>query len=183
MNTHTIITTAGIGLLMLVLGFIFGVLGSINNATDLQVGGGPSVYGDLAVNGTLSARASTFPNQSKAASYQLTTADAGNTFLITTGGTFTLPPVSTAAGTSYRFVVNGTITASTSVASAEGDNITGVLIVAGAAVDCRDEDFINIVDNGEALGDFVEVASNGSDWLIVGSNALTSAKMTCTDPS
>jgi hypothetical protein len=100
-----------------------------------------------------------------------------------TGLTYVLPPASN-VGATYRFVVGAAFaTSSAVIASAEGDNIDGTLIVAGAVVDCRGEDFINFVHDGEAIGDFVEVTATGSGWVIGASGGLTSAKITCTDPS
>lgn len=105
---------------------------------------------------------------------------SGSTFYLSASGTvLTLPaPV---AGAKYRFVVAGSIdTVNMVVQSAEGDNIEGSLIVAGAVVDCNANDRIDIVVDGENIGDFVELSSNGTYWMITGSNALTSAKLTCT---
>lgn len=114
----------------------------------------------------------------------LTAAQSGSIIEIgTNGGTYTLPAV-TATGTKFRFVVGSAYAGDNAVlASAEGDNITGTLIVAGAVVDCRAEDFINSIADGEAVGDFVDVYSDGTQWLIGASGVLTTAKMTCTDPS
>jgi hypothetical protein len=98
--------------------------------------------------------------------------------------TVTLPAVTAKRGMSFRFQVSGALTgASVTIDSAEGDNIEGTLIVAGAVVDCAAEDQINIVTDGENIGDYVELYSDGSQWLIVDSGVLTSAKMTCSDPS
>jgi len=110
--------------------------------------------------------------------------DSGTIYTVSaTGTTFTLPAV-THAGTFYRFVAGGALdTANVVIDSAEGDNIEGTLIVAGAVVDCDAEDQINFVVDGENIGDYVEVYSNGTNWLIGDSGVLTTAKMTCTDPS
>jgi hypothetical protein len=67
--------------------------------------------------------------------------------------------------------------------SAEGDNIEGTLIVAGAVVDCNAVDQIDFVNDGENLGDYVEIRSDGTKWFIGDSGVLTGSKMTCTDPS
>lgn len=84
----------------------------------------------------------------------------------------------------YKFQVNQAIqTGNWIIDSAEGDNIEGTLIVAGAVVDCAAEDQINFVTDGENLGDYVVVRSDGTNWLIEDSGVLTTAKMTCTDPN
>ena len=111
-----------------------------------------------------------------------TTESGKTTFISTTGGTYTLPAVST-AGLVYRFSVSALFTTNAVIDSAEGDNIEGALIVAGAVVDCDAEDQINFVADGENLGDFVELRSDGTSWHIAASGGLASAKITCTDPS
>lgn len=116
----------------------------------------------------------------------LTVADSGTTIYMasSTGLTYTLPAVASSAGTVYKFVVAAAFATSNAIiASAEGDNIEGALIVAGAVVDCDAEDFVNFVADGENLGDFVELRSDGTSWFIGASGGLASAKMTCTDPS
>jgi len=114
----------------------------------------------------------------------LVASDSGTLYSVSASGTtITLPAVGN-SGTYYKIAVGGALdTGNVIIDSAEGDNIEGSLIVAGAVVDCAAEDQINIVVDGENVGDFVEVYSNGTNWLIGDSGALTSAKMTCTDPS
>ena len=111
----------------------------------------------------------------------LTASQSGTTFMIATGTTSTLPAVKD--GLVYRFVATAAFdTTNFIIDSAEGDNIEGTLLVAGAVVDCDAEDQINFVADGENLGDYVELRSDGTSWLIGSSGALTSAKLTCTDP-
>lgn len=112
----------------------------------------------------------------------LTVADSGTTYLLSATGTrVTLPAVTD--GINFKFIINGAAANSNFIIdSAEGDNIEGTLIVAGAVVDCAAEDQINFVTDGENIGDYVELISDGSQWLIGDSGVLTSAKMTCTDP-
>jgi hypothetical protein len=98
--------------------------------------------------------------------------------------TYTLPAVASSAGVVLRFVIaTAFATSNVIIDSAEGDNIEGALIVAGAVVDCNAVDQINFVNDGENLGDFVELRSNGTNWFIAASGALTASKLTCTDPS
>lgn len=109
----------------------------------------------------------------------LTYSQSGATFYATaSGSTTTLPAVRD--GVVYRFVIGGAIdTVDWIIKSAEGDNIEGSLIVAGAVVDCDASDQINFVVDGENLGDFVELRSNGTKWFVTQSNALTGSKLTC----
>lgn len=114
----------------------------------------------------------------------ITSAESGTTYYISgTGAVYTLPAVATAAGDVYRFVVGAAFSTNAVIDSAEGDNIEGALIVAGAVVDCNAVDQIDFVADGENLGDFVELRSNGTNWFIGASGGLTGAKITCTDPS
>lgn len=111
----------------------------------------------------------------------LTASESGTTFYwVTTGATTTLPAVSTATGTVFRFVVGSALaTTNAVILSAEGDNLEGSLIVAGAVVDCDASDRVYVLIDGENIGDFVEVRSNGQKWSITQSNALTSGKLLC----
>ena len=121
-------------------------------------------------------------NQSLTGSTTLTNALSGSTiFWNTSGGTTTLPAASTATGTVYRFVVASALTATynAQISSAEGDNIEGSMIVAGAVVDCDASDRIYVLTDGENLGDFVELRSDGQKWFVTQSNALTSGKLLC----
>lgn len=115
----------------------------------------------------------------------LTVAESGlTTYITTTGATTTLPAVASSDGVVFRFVVGAAFDTNNFVIdSAEGDNIEGSMIVAGAIVDCDAEDQINFIADGENVGDFVEIRSNGIKWFITQSNALSSTKLTCTDPS
>lgn len=112
----------------------------------------------------------------------LTASQSGTHFLLSGSNgltTITLPAVSD-AGTNFSFHVNGALaTGNVVITSAEADNIEGTLIVAGAVVDCATNDVITFVTDGENVGDYVEIVSDGTQWLIVDSGVLTSAKMTC----
>lgn len=155
--------------------------------SNLGAGNYPWHYGDLDVSGALTGRAktTTVAGTATATTSTLTIADNGTTFIISgTGTTFTLPAVTASDGVNFKFVAGGALdTLNAIIDSAEGDNIEGTLIVAGAVVDCDAEDQINFVVDGENIGDYVEIFSDGSQWLIGDSGVLTTAKMTCTDPS
>ena len=116
-----------------------------------------------------------------AADNTIAVSESGKTFyLATTGATSTLPSVASSTGATFRFVIGATFTGPNfTISSAEGDNIEGALIVAGAVVNCDAVDIISFVADGENLGDFVELTSNGTNWYIGASGGLTSAKMTC----
>ena len=165
--------------------------GEVRGAT-LTTTGAATIGGAATLSSTLSVTGATsYAGQVKntpaflTATTTLTSASANIQLLSASAvmNTITLPAV-TATGTFFRIQVDGALTGSfVLVDSAEGDNISGTLIVAGAVVDCRDEDQINIITDGEAIGDYVEFMSSGSQWLLVDSGVLTAGKMTCTDPS
>jgi len=167
---------------------------SIGGSTsdDWNVGGNLAVTGTSAFTGkaTFAAGVSTLGGQTAVAqtgatsTVTLTAANSGTTYMLSaTGTTITLPAV-TNTGANFKFQVNGAMgVANMIVASAEGDNIEGTLIVAGAVVDCAAEDQINFVVDGENIGDYFEIMSDGTQWLLGDSGVLTAAKLTCTDPA
>ena len=110
----------------------------------------------------------------------LTKAESFSTYYLSGAtATTTLPAVATATSAVFRFVVSGAVSGDLHIASAEGTNIEGALIVAGAVVECDAVSRINIIADGENLGDFVELRSDGQKWFIGASGALTASKMTC----
>lgn len=113
----------------------------------------------------------------------LTAADNGKTFYLNAaaGKTVVLPAV--AAGLYFRFVVAAAFaTNNWIIDSAEGDNIDGSIEVAGAVVVAGAEDQINFVASAEALGDYIELESDGVQWFVHGMAALAGG-ITATDPS
>lgn len=115
----------------------------------------------------------------------LTAADSGKVFILdaAAGATVTLPAL--AAGLNFKFFVGAAFaTTNWVVASSEGDNITGNIIVNGAAVPAAAEDQINFVNTAETVGDFIELyADNGnSQWIVYGIGNATGA-ITATDPA
>jgi len=136
---------------------------------------GDVTYGSLVVGGVGSITATTTLT-SASESVQLLPVAATTT-------TITLPAVT--EGLKYTFLVTGALTSAVDliIDSAEGDNINGALRVADAAVQCVDEDQINIICDGEVIGDTVVIMSDGTGWYILSSEVETSSKMTCTDPS
>ena len=97
------------------------------------------------------------------------------------GVTVTLPAAQ--AGLSFRFIVASSFATSNFVIdSAEGDNISGVLVVDGASVVADEEDQINFVATAETVGDFIDIWSDGSSWFVYGIGA-GAGSITATDPS
>lgn len=157
-----------------------------NVSGNLTVAGTSSLTGNLTLSGRLinaaTVTAITNTSTSSPATTTLAVSDSGKVFSITnTSSTvIVLPATSTSAGVSYKFAIGGAIgTNATIVTSDGGNDIEGAMIVAGAVVDCDAEDTITFVADGENVGDFIEIYSNGTDWLIGASGALTASKMTC----
>lgn len=170
-------------------------LTDLNVTNDLVVDGlttltGAASLGSATLTGALVGTSATLSGQLNylesyeaiTASNTITVAESGKTFYLSGAtSTQTLPATSTAAGTVYRFFVGGSVTGDITIVTSDGSNaIEGTLIVAGAVVDCDAEDTITIVSDGENVGDFVELRSNGTKWFIGASGALTGSKMTCT---
>ena len=115
----------------------------------------------------------------------LTAKDNGKTFFLdaAAGATVTLMPG--AVGARVKFVVTSAFaTTNWIVASSEGDNISGNLLVAGAHVAAAAEDQINFVATAESVGDWVEFLwdNANSQWIVSGVGAL-SGGITATDPA
>lgn len=110
----------------------------------------------------------------------LTAADNGKVCVLNAaaGAAVTLPAL--AAGLHFKFITGAVFTTTPWViTSAEGDNIEGSLIVAGAVVDVDAADVINFVESAENIGDFVELVCDGTYWHAFG-NALTTGALTAT---
>ena len=113
----------------------------------------------------------------------LTAANSGTWYKLdnSTGKTVTLPALQ--SGLNFKFIVADSFaTDNFIIDSAEGDNISGVLVVNGASVVAADEDQINFVASAETVGDFIDIWSDGSAWFVsgIGSGA---GSITATDPS
>lgn len=162
----------------------------VKGSASQNFGGFSHTQGSFAVAGDLTvAGAATFSGQigylklseNITASTTITIADSGKTYFLSGDmATMTLPATST-VGTLYRFVIGGAITGNQIITTIDGSSgIEGTLIVAGAVVDCDAEDSLNFVADGENVGDYVELYSDGTQWLLGDSGVLTSAKLTCT---
>lgn len=111
----------------------------------------------------------------------LVAADSGKTFWLdnSTGETITLPALRD--GLNFKFVIaDNFATDNWIIDSAEGDNIEGMIEVAGAVVVASGEDQINFVASAESKGDFVQLECNGTNWFVSGQGALSGA-ITATD--
>lgn len=100
----------------------------------------------------------------------LTTADNGKVISLNAaaGAAITLPAVAN-TGFTCKFVVS-TLFATTDwvVSSAEGDNIEGCLNIASTLTTVDAADSFTFELGAENLGDFVEIVSDGTNWLVFG---------------
>ena len=110
----------------------------------------------------------------------LTADDNGKTFILADAapGTITLPAV-TNTGFRCKVIVGFAITSDGVLASAEGGNMEGAMMVASTVVDVAAAGQINFVDTAENLGDWASVFSDGTYWYVDG-RALTTAAITAT---
>jgi len=141
-----------------------------------------AITSDAVVSGLL--YGNTYSTTTDAYSFTLTAAQSGSVVYVggTGGATTTLPAV-TNTGANFKFsVITAFDTAQFVIASAEGDNIDGSLFVNDAIVACSGEDVIRFIEDGEEIGDFVEIISDGTNWNIINSRGETASKITCTDP-
>lgn len=122
-----------------------------------------------------------------AAADTLVAADSGKVFYLNAaaGATVTLPAVTT-TGWRAKFVVAAAFaTTPWVIASAEGDNISGIIMDMGvtvAGVPAAAEDFINFVESAETIGDWIEIYSDGTSWHVTGACAANGG-ITATDPA
>jgi len=139
-----------------------------------------SVTGNLVVSGLVNGGLSSTTTTS--GDFTLTGDETGKIVLFgTTGATTTLPAV-TESGAVFIFSVQTAFdTNDMTILSAEGDNIDGSLFVNDAIVACSGEDKIQFWADGEQIGDFVELFSDGTSWNIIDSRGEGSGKMTCDD--
>lgn len=123
----------------------------------------------------------TRPVIAPAADTTLTVAQSGAIVQMAVAGLdVTLPAATASAGVGYKFVVSAAVaTTNMTIVGDAADLIEGTLIVAGAVVDCDATDIITFVIDGENIGDYVELYSDGTKWMIGDSGVLTAAKMTC----
>jgi hypothetical protein len=112
----------------------------------------------------------------------ITNAASGTIYNIGTAGVdVTLPAPTAANGVHYRFVVSANFaTTAMTIVAGTADTLEGSLLVAGAVVDCDAGDLISISATNENIGDFVDVFSNGTNWIIGASGALAASVLSCT---
>jgi hypothetical protein len=112
--------------------------------------------------------------------------ETGSAFLLSdaTGHDITLPAVE--KDLVYEFIIGSAFaTDNWVVASAEGDNISGVIADLGstvAGVIAAEEDQINFVASAETIGDTVKLIGTDSGWIVSG-HCGANGGITATDPA
>ena len=107
----------------------------------------------------------------------LTKADSNKVFILdaAAGVTVTLPAL--ADGLRFKFIVGAAFaTTNFVIASAEGDNINGIIADLGATpagIPASGEDQINFVASAETIGDYIEIYSDGTNYYVNGFGAGT----------
>lgn len=144
-----------------------------------------TVDGELTVTGAISSTAGVIVDTGSITATTTLTTTSGNVQLLGTSALFTtitLPAV--ADGQGFEFIVTGALTGEEAIIkSAEGDNISGIIQVGNTTIACSLEDQVNIITDGEVIGDNVSFISDGTSWYLSGGHASSTDKMTCTDPS
>lgn len=100
----------------------------------------------------------------------LTSADNGKIISLNAaaGAAITLPAVAL-TGFTCKFVVSTVFaTSDWVVTSAEGDNIEGCLNIASTLTTVDAADSFTFELGAENIGDFVEIVSDGTSWLVFG---------------
>jgi len=96
-------------------------------------------------------------------------ADSGKVFWLDAAGgaTVTLPAVK--AGLKLKFVlIQAHSSTNWVIASATSANIQGAFVDGAAAAAAADEDQMNFVAGTAAVGDFIELSCDGTDWFVSG---------------
>jgi hypothetical protein len=111
----------------------------------------------------------------------LTSDDNGKTFILgdAAPGTITLPAVASNAGFFCKVIVGFDLTTNGVVASTDGDDMEGALMVASTVVAVDAADQINFVQSADNIGDWATFFSDGTYWYVDG-RALSSGGMTAT---
>lgn len=101
----------------------------------------------------------------------LTAEDSGKVFLLkaSAGAQITLPAVATSNGFRFKFIVGQLFATTDWTVKAASNVIEGSVLVNGAHVAGVNENTISFVASAEAVGDFVELVSDGANWYVNGS--------------
>ena len=107
----------------------------------------------------------------------ITAAESGTVYFLNSATEFASTLPAPAAGLHYKFIVKAAPSgASYTIVTNGGANvIQGSATVDGAAVPAVDEDTITLTDGAAAVGDWVEVVSDGTNWYVSGQGVAATA--------
>lgn len=113
----------------------------------------------------------------------ITVQDTGKVFILggAAGAAITLPAVATSAGIYLKFIVGLAFATTNWTVVAASNVIQGSVIVNSTHVPGVNENTISFVASAEALGDFVELVCDGTNWYVNGSG-VASGSITLTAP-
>lgn len=104
-------------------------------------------------------------------------AESGTTYILNSATEFASTLPAPALGLRYKFIIGAAPSgASYTVVTTSGANIIeGSATVNGAAVAAVNEDTITFTDGAAAVGDWVEVISDGTSWFVSGQGVAATA--------
>ncbi len=104
------------------------------------------------------------------AAFTLTKEQSGIEVLLNAAAGFAITLPALAAGLKYRFTVGAAFATTdfTVITPVLANTLQGGAMVAGAEVSATSHDTISFVATAEAVGDFVEVWSDGTSWFVNG---------------
>lgn len=110
------------------------------------------------------------PTEVIAADRTLRQSDSGKTIFVNASEAREITLPAPLPGLRFRFVVNDAIsTGNVTVVTSSSDNvIAGTVVVNGSPVNDTNADTITFVNTAESVGDWVELISDGTTWLVTG---------------
>jgi len=157
--------------------------GAAANGDDMfkvSSGGAVTAAGNINANGNIVGDGATlisgasFLLETVAATNAIAAAEAGSVFVLSHATEFvsTLPAVGECtAGTSFKFIVGAApVDASYTIVTGNSleNTIYGLVNVNGSMVQGAAEDTITLADGNAAIGDWVEVTTDGTRWYVSG---------------
>lgn len=147
---------------------------TIVNTEVVTISGGATITGVTTI-----ATALVTPVEILAATKAVEITESGTVFVLTNATEFTstLPTVATSAGVTFRFIVGAVPTGDDYVVVTDSleDKFSGLVVVNGAAVEATTDDTITFTQDAAAIGDWVEVTSDGVLWYVSGQGVAATA--------
>ena len=119
------------------------------------------------------------PVEIVAAANEIEITESGTVYVLTNATEYatTLPTVATSGGVTFRFIVGAVPSGDdyTVVTDSLEDKFSGLTVVNGAAVEATTDDTITFTRDAAAIGDWVEVTSDGVLWYVSGQGVAATA--------